>query len=113
MRPVSVAASVRVSRGERGVVLFVALIVLIIMTLAGLALLRQMGAGVSIAGNIAFNDFCGVVFCTVDHGIGQGFGKSQLDVIFTARSAVQFAYDLHDTANDGVHRITIAGKRDT
>jgi type IV pilus assembly protein PilX len=41
---------------ERGVVLFVALIVLIIMTLAGLALLRQMGAGTSIAGNIAFKE---------------------------------------------------------
>jgi Tfp pilus assembly protein PilX len=43
-------------RRERGVVLFVALIVLIIMTLAGLALLRQMGAGTSIAGNIAFKE---------------------------------------------------------
>ena len=36
--------------------LFVALIVLIIMTLAGLALLRQMGVGTSIAGNIAFKE---------------------------------------------------------
>jgi Tfp pilus assembly protein PilX len=44
------------ARNERGVVLFVALIVLIIMTLAGLALLRQMGAGTSIAGNIAFKE---------------------------------------------------------
>ena len=43
-------------RAERGVVLFVALIVLIIMTLAGLALLRQMGAGTSIAGNVAFKE---------------------------------------------------------
>jgi type IV pilus assembly protein PilX len=43
-------------RRERGVVLFVALIVLIIMTLAGLALLRQMGAGTSIAGNVAFKE---------------------------------------------------------
>jgi len=43
-------------RRERGVVLFVALIVLIIMTLAGLALLRQMTTGVSIAGNIAFKE---------------------------------------------------------
>ena len=41
---------------SRRVVLFVALIVLIIMTLAGLALLRQMGAGTSIAGNIAFKE---------------------------------------------------------
>jgi type IV pilus assembly protein PilX len=43
-------------RRERGVVLFVALIVLIVMTLAGLALLRQMSTGVSIAGNIAFKE---------------------------------------------------------
>ena len=44
------------SSGQRGVVLFVALIVLIIMTLAGLALLRQMGVGTSIAGNVAFKE---------------------------------------------------------
>jgi Tfp pilus assembly protein PilX len=44
------------ARRERGVVLFVALIVLIVMTLAGLALLRQMSTGVSIAGNIAFKE---------------------------------------------------------
>jgi len=41
---------------QHGVVLFVALIVLIIMTLAGLALLRQMGVGSSIAGNVAFKE---------------------------------------------------------
>jgi type IV pilus assembly protein PilX len=46
----------KTSRHQRGVVLFVALIVLIIMTLAGLALLRQMGVGTSIAGNIAFKE---------------------------------------------------------
>jgi type IV pilus assembly protein PilX len=46
----------RRARSQRGVVLFVALIVLIVMTLAGLALLRQMGAGTSIAGNIAFKE---------------------------------------------------------
>ena len=44
------------SRRQDGVVLFVALIVLIIMTLAGLALLRQMGTGTSNAGNIAFKE---------------------------------------------------------
>ena len=41
-------------RGQRGVVMFVALVVLIVMTLAGLAMLRQMGGAVSIAGNVAF-----------------------------------------------------------
>lgn len=44
------------ARGQRGVVLFVAIIVLIVMSLAGLALMRQMGAGVSIAGNVAFKE---------------------------------------------------------
>jgi type IV pilus assembly protein PilX len=41
-------------REQRGVVMFVALVVLIVMTLAGLAMLRQMSSGTSIAGNIAF-----------------------------------------------------------
>jgi len=41
---------------QHGMVLFVALIVLIVMTLAGLALLRQLGVGTSIAGNVAFKE---------------------------------------------------------
>jgi len=57
MRPsIVVSGAAAAPRRERGVVLFVALIVLIIMTLAGLALLRQMTTGVSIAGNIAFKE---------------------------------------------------------
>ena len=39
---------------QSGVVMFVALAVLILMTLAGLAMLRQMGGSVAIAGNLAF-----------------------------------------------------------
>ena len=42
------------ARRQHGMVMFVALGVLILMTLAGLAMLRQMGGGVSIAGNMAF-----------------------------------------------------------
>lgn len=41
----------RASR-ERGVVLFVALIVLVIMALTGLAMIRQSGTALSIAGNV-------------------------------------------------------------
>ena len=41
---------------QRGVVLFVAIIVLVAMTLAGLAMMRQMGVGTSIAGNVAFKE---------------------------------------------------------
>ena len=41
---------------QRGIVLYVAIIVLVAMTLAGLAMMRQMGAGTSIAGNVAFKE---------------------------------------------------------
>jgi len=39
---------------QRGVVLFVALIVLVAMTMAGLALMRASGTGILAAGNLAF-----------------------------------------------------------
>jgi type IV pilus assembly protein PilX len=48
------AASAAPAARQRGVVMFVALAVLILMTLAGLAMLRQMGGSVAIAGNLAF-----------------------------------------------------------
>lgn len=57
------------ARNERGVVMFVALVVLIVMTLAGLAMLRQMSSGVSIAGNIAFKQGATAV---ADAGIEAG-----------------------------------------
>jgi Tfp pilus assembly protein PilX len=40
--------------GERGVVLFVALIVLVAMSFAGLAIMRSVGSGVMVASNLAF-----------------------------------------------------------
>ncbi|MEI8324204.1 MAG: hypothetical protein WCH44_02370 [Betaproteobacteria bacterium] len=39
---------------QQGVVLYVALVVLIAMTFAGLAVLRSVGTGVGVAGNVAF-----------------------------------------------------------
>jgi type IV pilus assembly protein PilX len=42
--------------GQRGIVMWVAIVVLIVMTIAGLAMLRQMGTGVSIAGNMAMKE---------------------------------------------------------
>jgi type IV pilus assembly protein PilX len=41
-------------QAQEGVVLFIALIVLVIMALAGVAMVRQSGTGMSIAGNVAF-----------------------------------------------------------
>lgn len=40
--------------GQRGVVLFIALIVLVAMMLAGIALYRAVGSGILIAGNLSF-----------------------------------------------------------
>ncbi len=41
-------------KAQRGVVLFIALIVLVAMTLAGIALMRNVDSGTVIAGNLAF-----------------------------------------------------------
>lgn len=41
-------------RRQRGVVLYVALVIMVAMMLAGVALLRSVGAGQSVAGNLAF-----------------------------------------------------------
>ena len=41
-------------RREQGVVLFIALIVLVAMSLAGIALMRSVDTGILIAGNLGF-----------------------------------------------------------
>jgi Tfp pilus assembly protein PilX len=41
-------------RSQRGVVMYVAIVVLLVMMVAGVAMIRQMGTGTSIAGNLAF-----------------------------------------------------------
>ncbi|HSV20709.1 MAG TPA: hypothetical protein VLR71_20015 [Casimicrobiaceae bacterium] len=47
-------SNVRLSRRQSGVVLFIALIAMVILSLGGVALVRSMDAGTSVAGNIAF-----------------------------------------------------------
>ena len=49
LRPVTL-----LRRAQRGVVLFISLIVLVAMSLAGIALMRSVDSGVMIAGNLAF-----------------------------------------------------------
>ena len=44
----------RLRRAQQGVVLFIALIVLVAMSLAGIALMRSVDTGMLIAGNLAF-----------------------------------------------------------
>jgi len=74
---------------QRGVVMFVALIVLIIMSLAGIAMLRQIGGGLSIAGNIAFKQAATTL---------ADVGTEQAVTLITAKTnAIQS--DVDDTAN--------------
>ena len=47
-------SAVNRASNQQGVVLFVALIVLVIMALTGIAMIRQSGTGLSIAGNAGF-----------------------------------------------------------
>lgn len=53
-KPTSRSGQLAASRPQRGVVLLMALIVLVVMTLAGLALMRSVSTSNVIAGNMAF-----------------------------------------------------------
>ena len=53
---------------QRGVVLLVALILMVAMSLAGIAMMRTVGTGVAIAGNLAFKETATSV---ADYGVEQ------------------------------------------
>jgi type IV pilus assembly protein PilX len=78
-------------RAQQGVVMWVAVIVLIVMSLAGLAMLRQMTSGVSIAGNVAFKQNA---TSTADAGTEAG-RRQLLNMTAAAR--------LGDSAADGYY----------
>ncbi len=46
----------RQARGQRGITLIIALIALVIMSMAGVLMLRSLGSGLGIAGNVAFKE---------------------------------------------------------
>ncbi len=100
---------------QSGVVLFIALIVLVAMTLAGIAMFRSVGAGVVIAGNLAFKQNATAVG---DLGIeaarlwliGQGSGALQanqagyfatMDLTFNPTTFNWSSSATQATANDG------------
>lgn len=58
------------ARRQTGVVLFIALIVLVAMTLAGIALVRSVDTGNIISGNLAFKE---ASLMSADRGIQAGF----------------------------------------
>jgi Tfp pilus assembly protein PilX len=55
---------------QRGVVLFIALIVLVAMTLAGIAIMRSVDTTNAVAGNMAFKES---TLASADNGIAQAF----------------------------------------
>jgi Tfp pilus assembly protein PilX len=57
-------------RRQAGVVLFIALIVLVAMTLAGIAILRSVDTGSTIAGNVAFKQS---TLASADRGFNTAF----------------------------------------
>jgi Tfp pilus assembly protein PilX len=84
---------VQIRRGagaQQGVVLFVALIVLIVMTLAGLALMRQLGVGTAIAGNVAFKEGATAV---ADRGVEEALLWLSLPASNTSVTSAPDGYD--------------------
>ena len=85
-------------RAQRGVVLFIALVVLVAMTLAGLAMFRQVGTGVTIAGNLAFKaNATSVADMGVESGrtwlMAQGGATLQSDLVPGYYSSWQAAFN--------------------
>ena len=82
----AMAGRLSLRQRQNGVVMFVALIILIVMTLAGIAMLRQITAGVSIAGNLAFKQNATAV---ADRGIevGRAWVTTQLPTVLWTDSA--------------------------
>ena len=69
MRPIP-RYSPQMPRGQQGVVLFIALIVLVAMTLAGIGMVRSIDTGNLIAGNLAFKQ---ATLQASDSGIETGY----------------------------------------
>ena len=67
-------------RDQRGVVLFIALIVLVAMTLAGIAIMRSVDTGNLIAGNVAFKQG---TLSAADRGIDEAFKYLKDNVLTT------------------------------
>ncbi len=81
------ARYLRAPSREKGVVLFIALIVLVAMTLAGLAMFRSVGTGVVIAGNLTFKQ---AATNAADRGIeaGRAWLTGQASAVLQNDSAV-------------------------
>jgi len=78
-------SSRRGMRNQRGVVMFVALIAMVILSLAGIALVRSVETGTNIAGNLAFRQSS---IAPVNHAI-----EEAVDKLFKAKAINTVADD--------------------
>jgi hypothetical protein len=88
---------------QQGVVLFVALIVLVVMALAGVAMMRQSGTGLSIAGNVGMKQ---------NATAAGDFGTEAAIAWWVVQKAIPNALD-NDVAAEGYYSSwgTVADKR--
>lgn len=93
-------------RQQSGVVLFIALIVLVAMTLAGISIMRSVDTGVTISGNIAFKQ---TTLSTADQGIDDAFTfltnnitSGVLDANSTGNGYYATVFDPADWSDDAV-----------
>lgn len=79
-------------RKQKGVVLFIALIALVVMSLAAVALIRSVDTNTMIAGNLAFKQ---AAISSADSGLETAIGW----LTSRAASAGEAAFDADDSAN--------------
>jgi type IV pilus assembly protein PilX len=112
-------------RGQNGVVMIVALVVLVVMTLAGIALMRSMDTTNLIAGNMAFKQAAthtadaaveaAVGWLETNNASGSYLKANHADVGYKASTAQNNAYPLGDafwtqfSAGNGVCYLPIVG----
>ncbi len=81
-----------------------------IETGAGIAHYDQ-NASILIAGDIAFDNFRWIVFCSMHDGVSKSFGQCQFDIVLASRSAFYLPNHIHHAADDRVNGVAIGSKR--
>ena len=102
MTPIS-RASVRSVRRQRGVVLFVALIAMVILSMAGVALVRTVDSSMGVAGNLAFRN---ISMAPVNHGI-----EESIKMIFKTKPSPAAPFSAHVPGRTTLHGCRPANPR--
>jgi hypothetical protein len=86
MTPTRILPDTRPSHQQRGIVLFIALIAMVVLSLAGIALVRSVDTGTSVAGNLAFRQ---ASIVAVNHAVETAVNK-----LFKAATIITTADDV-------------------